>query len=42
MNVSDDQVAEAQLMRLVSTDAHVTVSEFGRKEMDLVEGNNGS
>ena len=36
-------------MRLVSSDEHVTVSEFGRREMDLedvfmdlVEENNGS
>ena len=47
VSVNDDQAAEAQLMRLVSSDEHVTVSEFGRKEMDLeevfmglVEGNN--
>ena len=49
VSVNDAQVAEAQLMRLVSSDEHVTVSEFGRKEMDLeevfmdlVEGNNGN
>lgn len=49
VSVNDDQAAEAQLMRLVSSDEHVTVSEFGRKEMDLeevflnlVEGNDGS
>ena len=49
VSVNDDEAAEAQLMRLVSSDEHVTVSEFGRKEMDLeevfmglVEGNDGS
>ena len=49
VHVNDDQAAEAQLMRLVNSDEHVTVSEFGRKEMDLeevfmrlVEGNDGS
>ena len=49
VSVNDDQAAEAQLMRLVSSDEHVTVSEFGRKEMDLedvfmnlVGGNDGS
>ena len=35
VSVTDDQAAEAQLMRLVSSDEHVTVSEFKRKEMDL-------
>ncbi len=47
VSVNDDKAAEAQLMRLVSSDEHLTVSEFGRKEMDLedvfmdlVEGNN--
>jgi len=35
VSVTDDQAAEAQLMRLVSTDEHVTVSEFKRNEMDL-------
>ena len=35
VSVTDDRTAEAQLMRLVSTDEHVTVSEFKRKEMDL-------
>ncbi len=49
MSVKDDQAAEAQLMRLVNSDEHVTVTEFGRREMDLeevfmnlVEGNDGS
>jgi len=49
VSVNDDKAAETQLMRIVSSDEHVTVSEFGRKEMDLeevfmdlVEGNNGS
>ncbi len=37
VSVNDDQAAESQLMRLVSSDEHVTVSEFGRKEMDLEE-----
>lgn len=48
VSVNDDNAAEAQLMRLISSDEHVTVSEFARKEMnleevfmDLVEGNNG-
>ena len=35
VSVTDDKAAEAQLMRLISTDEHVTVSEFKRKEMDL-------
>ena len=49
VHVNDDQAAEAQLMRLVNADEHVTVSEFGRKEMDLeevfmglIEGNDGN
>ncbi len=33
--VSDEKAAEAQLMRLVSLDEHVTVSEFGRREQNL-------
>ncbi len=37
VRVNDDQAAEAKLMRLVSSDEHVAVSEFGRKEMDLEE-----
>ena len=37
VSVNDDQAAETQLMRLVSSNEHVTVSEFGRREMDLEE-----
>ncbi|MCH8911825.1 MAG: ABC transporter ATP-binding protein [Chloroflexi bacterium] len=37
VSVSDAQAAETQLIRLVSKDEHVTVSEFRRKEMDLEE-----
>ncbi|MBT3996260.1 MAG: ABC transporter ATP-binding protein [Chloroflexi bacterium] len=37
VSVTDDKAAEAQLMRLISTDEHVTVSEFKRQEMDLEE-----
>lgn len=49
VHVNDDQAAETQLIRLVVSDEHVTVSEFGRKEMDLeevfmglIENNDGS
>ena len=35
VSVTDDTAAEAQLMRIVSSDEHVTISEFKRKEMDL-------
>jgi ABC-2 type transport system ATP-binding protein len=37
VSVTDDDAAEAQLMRIVSTDEHVTVSEFKRKELNLEE-----
>ena len=45
--MTDVQAAEAQLLRLVLSDEHVTVAEFGRKTYELeevflniVEGNN--
>lgn len=49
VSVTDEQAGEAQLLRLVLSDEHATVTEFGRKKYDLEEvfmnivngGNNG-
>ena len=37
IGVNDDQAAQSELMRIVSSDEHVTVIKFGRKEMNLEE-----
>jgi ABC-2 type transport system ATP-binding protein len=37
VNVTDADVAEAQLLRLILSDTNATVSEFGRKKQDLEE-----
>jgi ABC-2 type transport system ATP-binding protein len=37
VNVTDEQAAEAQLLRLVLVDEHTTVTEFGRKKYELEE-----
>lgn len=37
VNVSDDDAAETNLMRVISSDEHVTISEFGKKAMNLEE-----
>ena len=37
VNVTDEEAAKAQLLRLVLTDEHTTVTEFGRKKYELEE-----
>jgi ABC-2 type transport system ATP-binding protein len=37
VNVTDEKAAEAQLQRLVLSDEHITVTEFGRKKHELEE-----
>ncbi len=37
VKVTDEQAAEAQLLRLVQSDEHVTVVEFGRRKYELEE-----
>jgi ABC-2 type transport system ATP-binding protein len=37
VNVTDEEAAKAQLLRLVLADEHTTVTEFGRKKYELEE-----
>ncbi|HET7377371.1 MAG TPA: ABC transporter ATP-binding protein, partial [Anaerolineae bacterium] len=37
VTVTDENSAEDQLLRLVLSDGHITVTEFGRKKYDLEE-----
>jgi ABC-2 type transport system ATP-binding protein len=37
VSVDDEEAAEAQLLRLVLSDDHLIVTEFGRKKYELEE-----